>query len=69
MPAATTTTTTTPDSRGQLAYAAYCRAVGFKSKEGNDLPNYENLGVAQRNGWIAAADLIWTLATTGKAVL
>jgi hypothetical protein len=64
-----TSTTTTPESRGQIAYTAYGRSVGFKAHDGNDMPNFGNLPKDRQNAWIAAADIIWSLATTGKATL
>lgn len=62
-------TTTTPESRGQLAYTAYCKALLFKSAEGEDLPPFYECPPEVQQGWISAANLIWDLATTGKAAL
>jgi hypothetical protein len=62
-------TTSTPESRGQLAYTAYGKSVGFKTHDGKDLPMFHELGDPQRQGFIAAADVIWQLATTGSATI
>lgn len=62
-------TTTTPESRARLAYVAYGKAVDSRKNDGQQMPAFDNLGPAQRAGWIAATDLIWSLATTGRATL
>ena len=59
-------TTTTPESRGHLAYMAYCRRVNFVSHDGKRLPPFVDLDEVQREGWIASAQIIWDVATTGK---
>lgn len=63
------TTTTTRESRGQLAYTAYCRTVGFKSIHGEALPMFHEMAEERREAWIVAANLIWDIATTGHATL
>jgi hypothetical protein len=62
-------TTTTPESRARLAYAAYGKAVDFRNKDGQQMPDFDNLGPQQRAGWTAAANLLWSLAVTGRATL
>ena len=59
-------TTTTPESRGEIAYLAYCRAVSFTAHNGEPLPAFDGLGKPQRDAWIMSARAIWELATTGK---
>lgn len=60
-------TTTTPESRARLAYTAYGRKVRFKNYNGGPMPMFDQLGAEQRDAWIAAAGVIWDLATTGRA--
>lgn len=55
--------------RGYLAYAAYCRAVGFRSIHGEPLPPYDELTKKVQNAWIAAAEEIWELARSGEAII
>jgi hypothetical protein len=62
-------TTSTPESRARLAYTAYGKAVDFRNKDGQLMPAFDKLGPRQRAGWTAAAGLIWSLATTGRATL
>lgn len=62
-------TTSTPESRGQLAYTAYCRSVNFKAVNGEELPMFFDLDEERRRAWMAAADVIWQIATTGVATL
>jgi hypothetical protein len=62
-------TTTTPESRGQLAYTAYCRSVEFKAVNGDDLPVWADLPERIRQAWMKAAGVLWDLATTGHATL
>jgi hypothetical protein len=62
-------TTTTPESRGQIAYTAYGRRVNFTTHDGREMPLFDQLGPTQREGWIAAAEVIWQLATTGQATI
>jgi hypothetical protein len=62
-------TTTTPESRGQLAYTAYGKRVGFKPFNGEPLRPWNEMPSMQREAWIAAAGLIWDLATTGHATM
>lgn len=62
-------TTTTPDSRGRLAYTAYGKAVNFTTHDGQPMPMWDELAAQTRAGWVAAAQLIWELATTGRGVL
>lgn len=62
-------TTTTPESRGQLAYTAYCKTVGFTAYNGETLKTWIEVPEDRRAGWVAAAGLIWDLATTGTAEL
>jgi hypothetical protein len=60
-------TATTPESRARIAYAAYGHATGFKNFLGHVMPDFDDLRPKQRDGWIAAAGVIWSLATTGRA--
>lgn len=60
-------TTTTPESRARIAYAAYGHATQFKNFLGDPMPEFDELRPAQRDAWIAAAGVIWSLATTGRA--
>lgn len=62
-------TTTTPESRAQIAYSAYGRKVDFKNYQGNPMPMFHELPPNIRDAWIAAADVIWSLATTGVATI
>jgi hypothetical protein len=62
-------TTTTPESRARIAYTAYGRKTGFKNFLGNPMPTFDELPPQIREAWIAAAGVIWDLATTGKAVI
>jgi hypothetical protein len=62
-------TTTTRESRGRLAYTAYCRRVDFKSIHGEDLPTFDEQDEKIREAWIQAANVVWDLATTGHATL
>lgn len=62
-------TTTTPESRARIAYTAYCKAVGFKAYNGDDLPMFDVLPPNIRQAWITSAGVIWDLATTGRAII
>lgn len=62
-------TTTTPRSRGQIAYTAYGRKVEFKNFQGDPMPLFDQLPDNIREAWIASAQVIWDLATTGKATI
>jgi hypothetical protein len=73
-------TTTTPESRGRIAWVAYCRKLArFEVGEGGTdadfirasqaRPMFDDLPEPVRQAWIAAAQTIWDLATTGKAVI
>jgi hypothetical protein len=62
-------TTTTPESRARLAYTAYGRKTDFKNFQGNPMPMFDDLPDHIREAWIAAAGVIWDLATTGKATI
>lgn len=55
--------------RGYLAYAAYCRAVKYRSIHGEPLMSYPELPEPIQRGWIAAADAIWDLAHSGEAII
>lgn len=61
-------TTTTPESRARIAYTAYGRKVDFKNR-GEPMPAFDDLGEMSRGAWIAAAGVIWDLATTGHATI
>lgn len=63
------TTTTTPESRARIAYTAYGRKTGFKNFRGDPMPAFDDLPETIRDAWIAAAGVIWDLATTGQAVI
>lgn len=60
-------TTTTPESRARIAYTAYGRKVDFKNFQGGPMPVFDDLPERIRGAWIAAAGVIWDLATTGHA--
>jgi hypothetical protein len=62
-------TTTTPESRARIAYTAYGRQTGFKNFVGDPMPAFDDLPDQIRGAWIAAAGVIWDLATTGHATL
>lgn len=62
-------TSTTPESRGRIAYTAYGRVTGFKNFQGNPMPTYDALPLTIKDAWNAAANAIWSLATTGKATI
>jgi hypothetical protein len=62
-------TTTTPESRARIAYTAYGRKTGFKNRQGNQMPVFDDLPEQIRDAWIAAAGVIWDLATTGHATI
>jgi hypothetical protein len=62
-------TTTTRESRGRIAYTAYCRSVGFKAFNGDELPPFDRVPENIREAWMAAAGVIWDLATTGTATI
>lgn len=63
------TTTTTPESRARIAYTAYGRKTGFKNFRGDPMPAFDDLPETIRDAWIAAAGVIWDLATTGRATI
>lgn len=62
-------TTTTPESRARIAYTAYGRQVEFRNHLGEPMPPFDHLDDKQRKGWISAANVIWELATTGRATI
>lgn len=62
-------TTTTPESRARIAYTAYGRKTGFKNLQGDDMPVFDALPDMIKEAWIAAAGVIWDLATTGRATI
>lgn len=62
-------TTTTPESRARIAYTAYGRKTEFKNFRGDPMPLFDDLPETIRDAWIAAAGVIWDLATTGKATI
>jgi hypothetical protein len=62
-------TTTTRESRGRIAYTAYCRKVDFKSIHGEPLPTFDEQSETIREAWIQAANVVWDLAKTGRATL
>lgn len=62
-------TTTTPESRGRIAYTTYGKAVDFTNHRNEPLPTFDALYPQQQRGWINAAQVIWDLATTGRAVI
>jgi len=64
-----TLTTTTPESRAQLAYTAYGKAVDFRNKDGDEMPPWHELPEAIQAAWVSAAGVIWDLATTGHATM
>lgn len=64
-----TTTTSTPESRARLAYTAYGKAVNFISHTGQPMPAFDELPQGTQAAWQASSQLIWELATTGRAKL
>jgi hypothetical protein len=46
------------DSPGEIAYNAYCRAVGWKSVEGEQLPPFSQQSVHLKIAWEAAAEAV-----------
>lgn len=62
-------TTTTPESRARIAYTAYGRKTDFKNYRGEPMPAFDDLGETIQQAWIAAAGVIWDIATTGRATL
>ena len=62
-------TTTTRESRGRIAYIAYGRVTNFKNFQGNPMPEFDALPENIREAWIVSANVIWDLATTGKATI
>lgn len=62
-------TTTTPESRARIAYTAYGRKTQFKNFMGDPMPSFDDLPATIREAWIAAANVIWDLATTGHATI
>lgn len=49
------------DDMGRAAYEAYCQSVGGKSPiTGDDLPEYKELPLPVRTGWIAAGRAVAT---------
>jgi len=60
-------TTTTPESRARIAYTAYGRKVHFKAVNGEIMPMFGALPDERKEAWIAAANAVWDLATTGRA--
>lgn len=62
-------TTTTPESRARLAYTAYCKAVDFRSVNGDPLPPFDEQPERLRTAWGESARVLWELATTGHSTL
>jgi hypothetical protein len=62
-------TTTTPESRAQMAYTAYGLRVQFRNHQGDFMPVFDDLPEQIQQAWIAAAQVIWDIATTGHATL
>ena len=62
-------TTTTPESRGRIAYTAYCMAVARWLPEQERSPLFDELPEPDREGWTSAAQVIWDLAKTGQATI
>lgn len=60
-------TTTTPESRARIAYIAYGKVTGFKNFRGDPMPEFEDLPETIREAWEAASQVIWDLASTGRA--
>ncbi len=59
-------TITTPESRGRIAYTAYCKSLVLQGQRTWDqLPPFDRLVLHDRDAWMRAADVLWTLATTG----
>ena len=62
-------TTTTPESRARIAYTAYGRITDFKNFQGDPMPEFDKLPDKIKQAWSSAANTIWDLATTGRAVI
>jgi hypothetical protein len=45
-------------SLGELAYNAYCEAVGYKSVKGDTLPAWEDQSERLQEAWDAAAEAV-----------
>lgn len=64
-------TTTTPESRARIAYTAYCR--GLHGHHGEPIPptrpTFDELPSDENAGWMKASEVLWDLATTGRALL
>lgn len=45
-------------SSGQLAYNAYCGAMGFMDRAGNQLPHWGQLSDMERAAWQAVANAL-----------
>jgi hypothetical protein len=45
-------------SLGELAYAAYCEAVGYKSVRGDTLPGWADQDERLQEAWDAAAEAV-----------
>jgi hypothetical protein len=62
-------TTTTPESRGRIAYTAYCKSRVSMGDDWSALPSFDEQSPENRQAWITAAQVLWDLATTGQATL
>jgi mannitol-1-phosphate/altronate dehydrogenase len=45
-------------SLGEIAYAAYCEAVGYKSVHGETLPNRDDQSERLQEAWERAAEAV-----------
>jgi hypothetical protein len=45
-------------SLGEIAYAAYCEAVGYKSIKGDTLPDWSDQSARLQDAWEAAGEAV-----------
>lgn len=62
-------TTTTPESRARMIYTAYGKKLDFRTHDNRPMPTFDELTPRQQQAWSAGAELLWSLATTGRATL
>jgi hypothetical protein len=46
---------TTSDDLGRIAYNAYCESVGWKSFTGDPLPQWDEVRLDLKLGWVGAS--------------
>lgn len=62
-------TTTTTESRGRIVYVAYGRSVNWTTHDGQPMLSFDELATQTRAGRVAAAQVIWDLATSDQATI